>query len=49
MTLRLRGLMRTQFYTASDLNGFIADAENSVDWLFQFGSIEETRYCVTDP
>jgi len=29
--------MKTIYYTAASLDGFLADANNSLDWLFQFG------------
>jgi dihydrofolate reductase len=36
--------MKTQYYTATSLDGFIADDQNSLDWLFQFGEMEGDSY-----
>lgn len=30
-------MVATQYYTATSIDGFIADDRNSLDWLFQFG------------
>jgi dihydrofolate reductase len=35
--------MKTQYYTATTINGYLADEDNSLDWLFQFGEIEESE------
>ena len=36
--------MKTQYYTASSLDGFIAGPNDSLDWLFPLGDLEETSY-----
>ncbi len=36
--------MKTQYYTASSLDGFIATTDDSLEWLFQLGDVEETSY-----
>jgi dihydrofolate reductase len=34
--------MKTIYYTATSLDGYIADPANSLDWLFQFGDPPST-------
>ena len=36
--------MKTQYYTASSLDGFIATEDDSLDWLFPLGDPAETSY-----
>jgi dihydrofolate reductase len=36
--------MKTRYYSASSLDGFITDSKNSLDWLFQFGEVPEDTY-----
>ena len=36
--------MRTQYYTASSLDGFIATVDHSLEWLFQLGDVNATSY-----
>ena len=33
--------MKTQYYTATSIDGYLTDEDNSLDWLFQFGEIGE--------
>lgn len=35
---------KTQYYTAATLDGFIADPQHSLDWLFQFGDAATDDY-----
>lgn len=36
--------MKTQYYTATSLDGFIATEDDSLDWLFPLGDIKDTSY-----
>lgn len=36
--------MRTQYYTACSLDGFIATDDHSLEWLFPLGDINDTSY-----
>lgn len=36
--------MKTQYYTAASLDGFIATTDHSLDWLFRLGQIEDTSF-----
>lgn len=36
--------MKTQYYTAASLDGFIATEDDSLEWLFPLGDIDDTGY-----
>jgi dihydrofolate reductase len=36
--------MKTQYFTATSLDGFIATEYDSLDWLFPLGDVNETGY-----
>lgn len=36
--------MKTQYYTASSLDGFIATEDDGLEWLFPLGDIADTGY-----
>lgn len=36
--------IKTQYYTATSLDGFIATEDDSLDWLFPLGDLNETSY-----
>lgn len=36
--------MKTQYYTAASLDGYIATEDDSLDWLFPLGDVNDTSY-----
>lgn len=36
--------MKTQYYAAASLDGFLATEDHSLDWLLQFGEVEGSTY-----
>lgn len=36
--------MKTQYYTATSLDGFLATEDDSLDWLFPLGDLETSSY-----
>jgi dihydrofolate reductase len=36
--------MKTQYYTATSLDGFLATPDDSLEWLFPLGDVNETSY-----
>ncbi len=37
-------IMKTQYYTATSLDGFIATEDDSLEWLFLLGDIKDSSY-----
>ncbi len=37
-------IVKTQYYTAASLDGFIATPDDSLEWLFPLGDVAETSY-----
>lgn len=35
--------MKTQYYTATSLDGFIATEDDSLEWLFPLGDLNKTK------
>ncbi len=42
--IRVSIAVKTQYYTATSLDGFLATEDDSLDWLFPLGDINDTGY-----
>lgn len=40
----LQKVMKTQYYTATSLDGFLATEDDSLDWLFPLGDLNDSSY-----
>ncbi|GAA5124903.1 dihydrofolate reductase family protein [Luteolibacter yonseiensis] len=40
----IRPFMKTQYYTATSLDGFLATEDDSLEWLFPLGNINDSSY-----
>ncbi|HEY9825294.1 MAG TPA: dihydrofolate reductase family protein [Stenomitos sp.] len=42
--MKTQAAMKTQYYTATSLDGFIATEDDSLDWLFSLGDLDDSSY-----
>jgi dihydrofolate reductase len=42
--MKRREVMKTQYYTAASLDGFIATEDDSLEWLFTLGDLSDSSY-----
>jgi dihydrofolate reductase len=44
ISININIALKTQYYTATSLDGFIATDDHSLDWLFALGDLENSSY-----